>query len=122
VLLDEPTASLDPRTKWVLVDLVQRLAAAGRTLIVATHELDIVPLIADRVVVLSEEGRVVADGAPAAILADRDLLVRANLIHEHLHEHGVVEHSHPHDDADGHHDGTAVGRDALISTGGGRIQ
>ena len=122
VLLDEPTASLDPRTKWVLVDLVQRLAAAGRTLIVATHELDIVPIIADRVVVLSEEGRVVADGAPAAILADRDLLVRANLIHEHLHEHGVVEHSHPHDDAEGHHDGTGAGRDALSATGGGRLQ
>jgi len=67
VLLDEPTASLDPRTKCVLVDLIQRLSAAGRTLIVATHELDIVPLIADRAVVLNEQGRVVADGAPAAI-------------------------------------------------------
>ena len=107
ILLDEPTASLDPRTKWVLVDLVQRLAAAGRTLVVATHELDIVPLIADRVVVLSEQGRVIADGPPAAILADRDLLVRANLIHEHLHEHGLVEHSHPHDDAEGHHEPVA---------------
>ena len=90
VLLDEPTASLDPRTKWVLVDVIQRLAAAGRTLIVATHELDIVPLIADRAVVLSEEGRVVADGPVAPILADRDLLVRANLIHAHLHEHGAL--------------------------------
>ena len=104
VLLDEPTASLDPRTKWVLVDLIQRLAAAGRTLIVATHELDIVPLIADRAVVLSEQGRVVADGRPAAILGDRDLLIRANLIHEHLHGHGQVAHSHPHEAADGHHD------------------
>ena len=104
VLLDEPTASLDPRTKWVLVDLIQRLGAAGRTLIVATHELDVVPLIADRVVVLNEQGRVVADGEPSAVLADRDLLVRANLIHEHLHEHGATAHSHPHDATDGHHD------------------
>ena len=104
VLLDEPTASLDPRTKWVLVDLIQRLGAAGRTLIVATHELDVVPLIADRVVVLNEQGRVVADGEPSAVLADRDLLVRANLIHEHLHEHGAMAHSHPHDTTDGHHD------------------
>jgi len=104
VLLDEPTASLDPRTKWVLVDLIQRLAAAGRTLIVATHELDIVPLIADRVVVLSEQGRVVADGPPASVLSDRNLLIGANLIHEHLHGHGAVAHSHPHDPSDGHHD------------------
>ncbi|MFI5258155.1 MAG: energy-coupling factor ABC transporter ATP-binding protein [Candidatus Limnocylindrales bacterium] len=103
VLLDEPTASLDPRTKWVLVDLIQRLGNAGRTLVVATHELDIVPLIADRVVVLSEQGQIVADGAPAAILADRELLIRVNLIHEHLHEHGSVAHSHPHDDSERHH-------------------
>jgi cobalt/nickel transport system ATP-binding protein len=103
VLLDEPTASLDPRTKWILVDLIQRLAAAGRTLVVATHELDIVPLIADRVIVLNEQGRVVADGLPAVILADTDLLVGANLIHEHLHAHGELAHSHPHEPADGHH-------------------
>ncbi len=108
VLLDEPTASLDPRTKWVLVDLIQRLAAAGRTLIVATHDLDIVPLIADRAVVLNEQGRVVADGPAAPILADRDLLIGANLIHEHLHGHGALAHSHPHQAADGHHDGQGV--------------
>jgi cobalt/nickel transport system ATP-binding protein len=103
ILLDEPTASLDPRTKWVLVDLIQRLSAAGRTMIVATHDLEIVPLIADRAVVLSEERRVVADGPAAAILADTDLLIGANLIHEHLHEHGAMRHSHAHDMADGHH-------------------
>ena len=103
ILLDEPTASLDPRTKWLLVDLIQRLGEAGRTLITATHELDIVPLIADRVVVLSEDRRVVADGPPAAVLADRDLLIRVNLIHEHLHEHGSTVHSHAHEAEDGHH-------------------
>ena len=103
ILLDEPTASLDPRTKWLLVDLIQRLGEAGRTLITATHELDIVPLIADRVVVLSEDRRVVADGPPAAVLADREMLISVNLIHEHLHEHGSTVHSHPHVAEDGHH-------------------
>jgi cobalt/nickel transport system ATP-binding protein len=108
VLLDEPTAALDPRTKWVLVDLIQRLSAAGRTLIVATHELDIVPLIADRVIVINESGRVVADGIPAVILGNTELLVSANLIHEHLHEHGAVVHSHPHEEADGHHEAVST--------------
>ena len=72
LLLDEPTAALDPRTKWVLVDLIRRLGQGGKTLITATHELDIVPLIAERVVVLGENRRVLADGDPAVILADRD--------------------------------------------------
>jgi cobalt/nickel transport system ATP-binding protein len=104
ILLDEPTASLDPRTKWVLVDLIQRLGNAGRTLITATHELDIVPLIADRVVVLSEERRVIADGPPSTILSDRELLIRANLIHEHLHEHGATVHTHSHATDEAHHE------------------
>ncbi|MGZ6314861.1 MAG: energy-coupling factor ABC transporter ATP-binding protein, partial [Candidatus Limnocylindrales bacterium] len=109
LLLDEPTASLDPRTKWLLVDLIVRLSAAGRTVIVATHELDIVPIIADRVIVLGEDRRVLADGSPASVLADTSLLVRANLIHEHLHGHGTVAHSHPHQPDDAHHDSERVG-------------
>ena len=97
LLLDEPTASLDPRTKWVLVNLIRQLGEGGKTLVTATHELEIVPLIAERVVVLGENRRILADGRPAEILADRDLLIRANLIHEHLHEHGGTSHSHDHD-------------------------
>ncbi len=95
ILLDEPTASLDPRTKWVLVNLIRKLGAAGKTLITTTHELEIVPIIANRVVVIGEERRVLADGSPQAILSDHDLLIRANLIHEHLHEQGV-HHGHEH--------------------------
>jgi cobalt/nickel transport system ATP-binding protein len=124
LLLDEPTASLDPRTKWLLVDLIQRLSASGRTLIVATHELDIVPIIADRVVILGEDRRIIADGPAATVLADTALLVRANLIHEHLHGHGAVAHSHPHRADDTHH---GVDREAvsaasadLLSSGSGR--
>jgi cobalt/nickel transport system ATP-binding protein len=109
ILLDEPTAALDPRTKSVLVDLIRRLGRAGRTIVTTTHELEIVPTIADRVVVLGENRRVIADGTPEAILGDRELLLRANLIHEHLHGHveetGVVEHSHAHVSGDDHHHG-----------------
>lgn len=47
LLLDEPTASLDPRTKWVLVNLITRLGQTGKTIITATHELEIVPIIAN---------------------------------------------------------------------------
>jgi cobalt/nickel transport system ATP-binding protein len=86
ILLDEPTASLDPRTKWVLVNLIRKLGEAGKTVITATHELEIVPIIAKRVVIISEEHRVLADGTPEEILYDRELLIRANLIHPQLHK------------------------------------
>jgi cobalt/nickel transport system ATP-binding protein len=97
LLLDEPTASLDPRTKWVLVNLIRQLGEGGKTLVTATHELEIVPLIADRVIVLGENRKVMADGAPSTILEDRALLIRANLIHEHLHRHAGIQHAHEHD-------------------------
>lgn len=107
LLLDEPTASLDPRTKSVLVDLVVRLAEEGRTLITATHELDIVPVIAERAVVLGEDRRVLADGRPEEILADEPLLLRANLVHKHLHVHAdATHHVHAHE-IDHHEDGSA---------------
>lgn len=93
ILLDEPTASLDPRTKWVLVNLIRKLGESGRTTVTATHELEIVPVIANRVVVIGEERRILADGTPDEILGDHDLLVRANLIHPQLHELG---HEHVH--------------------------
>ena len=103
ILLDEPTASLDPRTKWVLVNLIQELEDKGTTVITATHELEIVPIIATRAIVLGEDRKVLADGPAADILGDEDLLIRANLIHEHLHRHATIEHAHPH--MDGHHGG-----------------
>jgi cobalt/nickel transport system ATP-binding protein len=89
ILLDEPTASLDPRTKWVLVNLIRKLGEAGKTTITATHELEIVPIIAQRVIVIGENRRILADDSPEAILRNRELLIEANLIHEHLHEMGL---------------------------------
>jgi cobalt/nickel transport system ATP-binding protein len=101
LLLDEPTAALDPRSKWVLVNLVRRLGD-DHTIITATHDLDIVPLIATRVVVLGEDRRVLASGTPSEVLADRALLIRANLIHEHLHGHGGALHEHEHTHSGAH--------------------
>lgn len=89
VLLDEPTASLDPRTKWVLVSLIRKLGEAGKTVVTTTHELEIVPIIAKRVIVIGEDRCVLADGTPEEILQNRDLLVKANLIHPQLHQMGI---------------------------------
>jgi cobalt/nickel transport system ATP-binding protein len=101
LLFDEPTASLDPRTKWVLLNLIQEMGAEGKTIVTATHDLEVVPLIADRVVVLGENRRVLTDGTPGEVLAHEELLIEANLIHQHLHRHATIEHAHPH--PEGHH-------------------
>jgi cobalt/nickel transport system ATP-binding protein len=82
LLFDEPTATLDPRTQLWLTELIGQLAAAGKTIVLATHDLDALDRVADRCVVFGEDHRIVADGAPADILARRDLLLRVNLIHE----------------------------------------
>jgi cobalt/nickel transport system ATP-binding protein len=102
ILLDEPTASLDPRTKWVLLNLIQDLGRQGKTLVTATHELEVVPIIAERVIVLGEDRSLLADGPPDRILNDTSLLIGANLIHEHLHRHATIEHAHTHEE--GHHE------------------
>jgi cobalt/nickel transport system ATP-binding protein len=95
VLLDEPTSTLDPRSQSQLIDLLQNWKGASKTIIAATHQLEIIDDLADRAFVL-EEGRVTASGATREILSDFDLLVRANLVHAHRHKHGSLTHSHPH--------------------------
>ena len=67
VLLDEPTRGLDHEAKERLTALLRELAAEGRVVIVATHDVEFVAGAADRVVVLAE-GEVVADGVTADIV------------------------------------------------------
>jgi cobalt/nickel transport system ATP-binding protein len=59
--------------------------------------------VADRAIVLGEDHAVAAAGPVKEILAEHDLLMRVNLIHEHLHAHGGVLHSHAHHHADDEH-------------------
>jgi cobalt/nickel transport system ATP-binding protein len=95
LLLDEPTAALDPASRSMVIDLIAGWGHA-KTVVTATHDLDIVEDIADYSIVL-ERGRVAAEGAPEAILRDADLLARTALVHAHRHLHGSGEmHSHPH--------------------------
>lgn len=102
VLLDEPTAMLDPRSQGQIVDLLFGWAGTGRTVVIATHDLASVADVADRCVVM-DEGRVIADETPAKIVSDEELLRHAGLLHVHRHRHadGVV-HAHGHVHSHGH--------------------
>jgi cobalt/nickel transport system ATP-binding protein len=96
LLMDEPTAALDPKSQSMVVDFLVGWSGGAKTVITTTHDLDIVEEIADQSMVF-QNGRVVAEGRPADILADTALLEHTNLIHAHRHTHsdGAV-HAHPH--------------------------
>jgi ABC-2 type transport system ATP-binding protein len=66
LLLDEPLNGLDPAQRRADVDLVRRLGAEGRTVLVSSHILAEVERMADRVLVVVN-GRLVAEGTPAGV-------------------------------------------------------
>jgi energy-coupling factor transport system ATP-binding protein len=68
LLLDEPTRGLDYGAKQRLCGLLAELAAAGTTVIVATHDVELAAEVADRVVILAD-GEVVTDGPTREVLA-----------------------------------------------------
>ena len=95
ILLDEPTAALDPKSQSMVVDFLVGWANSGKTIVTATHDLDTVPDIADDAYIF-QHGTIVAHDTPANLLRNHDLLLAANLVHAHHHHHEGVPHSHPH--------------------------
>jgi cobalt/nickel transport system ATP-binding protein len=85
LLLDEPTANMDPRSTGWLVDF---LADRNQTTLVTTHNLSLAGELGDRCLVLDEDHRLVYDGPVQDFLGDHDRLAAANLVHRHRHRHG----------------------------------
>jgi iron complex transport system ATP-binding protein len=74
LVLDEPTTALDIRHEMAIFELLRTLCARGMTALVVTHHLNLASRYAHRLVLL-DEGRVVAEGAPAVVLT-RELVER----------------------------------------------
>ena len=95
LLLDEPTASLDPRATGWLIDFL--LDQKELTTLVSTQNLSLASEFADRALILDETGNLMFDGSLKQVLDDTDLLWRANLAHRHGHRHADgTEHRHVH--------------------------
>ena len=60
LIADEPTGNLDPETSWDIMDIFKRINAAGTTIVVATHDKNIVDTMQRRVVAI-EDGKIVRD-------------------------------------------------------------
>ncbi len=79
LLLDEPSANLDPASTSQLIHHLQHLNNHhGYTFIIVTHDMNFAAQIADRIIVL-DEGKIAADGTAREILTDENLLKKSRL-------------------------------------------
>ncbi len=79
VIADEPTAGLDPETTGRVLNLLDTMHHAGRSIVISTHDVELALAWADHVIVL-DKGRLLAEGPPDSVLADDPLLREAGLL------------------------------------------
>lgn len=79
IVLDEPTTGLDFRECGKVMDLIAELHAAGTTVVMVCHDMEVVGDYAKRVIAMTA-GRIVADGPTFEVLRDRSVLERAHLL------------------------------------------
>jgi ABC-type polar amino acid transport system ATPase subunit len=82
LLMDEPTAALDPARRGALAETLRALSAAGRTLLITTHDVDFAKAVADDVAVM-DGGEIIERGNARSVLeAPAHEATRALLSHE----------------------------------------
>ncbi|MEM0451427.1 MAG: ABC transporter ATP-binding protein [Nitrososphaerota archaeon] len=79
VLLDEPTLGQDKAGREVMMGIVRQLSSQGRSLVIATHDVEFVSELSPRVVLMGG-GRVIADGRAEEVLTDEELLRKARVL------------------------------------------
>lgn len=102
IIMDEPTAGLDPLTSRHIMDIIIKANESGKTIITATHDLGIIEEISDIVYVLDREKKIAKFGPPEELLKDRMFLEDNNLIHIHPHSHKDKLHTHSHEHLEHH--------------------
>ena len=78
MVLDEPTSGLDPRGASQIMRLLYELNEEGMTIIISTHDVDLVPLYASTVYIISH-GNIIKEGSPQTVFSDVETIRNANL-------------------------------------------
>lgn len=79
LILDEPTAGLDPKARQNLMTEIEKLHRAGVTIILVTHSMETIADLAERVIVLAD-GKILFDGTPRKLFTQTEILSRAGLL------------------------------------------
>lgn len=96
LILDEPMNGLDPRSERWLVSFLNSLNRAGKTLVISTHNLELVQEISKRAILFNETHTIAADMPTNRLMDDLELLKRVNLVDEYYHRHEDSGHRHFH--------------------------
>lgn len=78
IVLDEPTAGLDPLGASHIMKLLYELNKKGITIIISTHDVDLVPVYADYMYLINK-GKILGSGTPREVFGDTQLIRKANL-------------------------------------------
>ncbi len=78
IVLDEPTAGLDPVGASQIMKLLYDLNKKGMTIVISTHDVDLVPVYADKVYVI-HNGKILKEGTPQEVFSDVETIRKANL-------------------------------------------
>jgi cobalt/nickel transport system ATP-binding protein len=78
MVLDEPTSGLDPRGASHILRILYQLNQEGMTIVISTHDVDLVPLYAYNVYIINE-GKIIKEGSPQEVFEDVKTIRKANL-------------------------------------------
>lgn len=78
MVLDEPTSGLDPRGASQIMHLLYHLNKEGMSIVISTHDVDLVPLYAYNVYIMSK-GELIKEGSPTEVFEDTETIRKANL-------------------------------------------
>ena len=78
MVLDEPTSGLDPNGASAIMQLLYDLNAEGMTIIVSTHDVDLVPMYSDNINVL-RRGKILKKGSCREVFSDKEVVEQADL-------------------------------------------
>lgn len=79
ILLDEPTAGLDPKGRKHIIEILQRLIAEGKQVVIASHDIDLIYQVSDEVYVLNQ-GQLLTHGSTQEVFLQTALIKKASLI------------------------------------------